>query len=311
MNALGQLPASAAEEVPDSPRPADGGPRAVSAGGWLFDAREFEEDPGSGDADLDAIITGLTSSAEACIALGFSYLPVMIPSKRNLINVTPSSDRAWVADLNARLRDVDDVELMSLFGVLRHARRHGRPYHRTDADWNDLGAFFVARALLKEARKTVPSLSPAPLADLHLRPLPGYRGTLIGARRFQLLGDELIECEADADPEDGIAIDASRLHARRMPVEMGLAQAGPAPVRIYGDPERDPQARIAVVGDAAALPVVVWLAERTRRTTLFCSRTAPLLQLEHERPPLVIHLAREADLRRNGWPSEAEIGPER
>jgi hypothetical protein len=240
---------------------------------------------------------GLTGSAGACAALGLSYLPVLIPAKRNLINVPPSGDRGWVAELNARLRDIDDVELMSLLGVLRHAHRHGRPYHRTDADWNDLGAFFVARALLKEAHKRVPALRPSALADLHLRAVDGYLGTLADAPKLHLLDGELVSREEDVESEEGVSIDASRLHARRMPVEPDLAGAGPAHVRVYANPVAEEDTHVAVVGDSAALPVVRWLAESTRRTTWFCSRALPLTQLELETPAVVIHLIRETDLR--------------
>lgn len=267
--------------------------QAVSAAGWLFDAREFG--PESCPADLDAIVAGLTVTAGGCTALGASYLPVLVPAKRNLINITPSSDRSWVAELNARLRDVDDVELMHLFGVLRHARRHGSPYHRTDADWNDLGAFFVARALLKEAHKRAPALVPPALADLHLRAVARYRGTLADAPKLELLDGELVRCELDVPGEVGVETDASRLRALRMPVESQLADIGGSRVRVYAVPEREDDARIAVVGDSAALPVVLWLAERTARTTFFSSNALPFAQLELEAPRVVIHLMRETD----------------
>lgn len=282
--------------------------QAVSVAGWMFDAREFGAAPASSPADLDPIVMGLTSSARACAALGFSYLPVMIPAKRVLVNVTPSGDRGWVAELNARLRDVDDVELMSLFGVLRHAHRHGHPYHRTDADWNDLGAFFVARALLKEAHKRVPALRPSALADLHLRAVDGYLGTLADAPKLALLDGELVPCEQEVEGEQGVVIDASRLHARRMPVESDLADAGPSYVRVYANPVADEDSHVAVVGDSAALPVVRWLAESTRRTTLFSSQDVPCNQLELETPPVVIHLLRETDLQ-SGWPAERPAPP--
>ncbi len=284
-----------------APTPAsDGGRRAVSAGGWLFDAREFE--PESCPADLGAIVAGLASAASECAALGASYLPALIPAKRDLINVTPSGDRGWVSELNARLRDVDEVELMSLFGVLRHAGRHGPPYHRGDADWNDLGAFFVARALLKEAHKRVPELVPAPLAELHVRAAEGYRGTLADAPELELLDGEPLSDELDGPVEDGVVIDASRLRALRMPVESQLAEAGPAHLRVYSNPASGADVRVAVVGDEdVSVPVALWLAERARRTTLFCSRALPLSQLELEAPAVVIQLMRETDLL-TGWP---------
>lgn len=277
-----------------------GARRAVNFEGWLFDAREFEPFLKPTAADLDAIVTGLTTTAEACAGLGLRYLPVLIPAKRNTTAAAPATDRSWIAELNARLRDVDDVELMNLLSVLRHASRHGRCYHRTDADWNDLGAFFIARALLKEAHKTVPALRPAPLDDLHLRSIPAYRGTLIDAPMLQLLDGELVDCEGDVDlepnVEEGTVLDASRLLARRMPVESHLASAGGAPMRVYANPERHQDACIAVAGDAAALPVVVWIAECARRVTFFSSRALPLSQLELELPKVVIHFVRETDL---------------
>lgn len=287
-------------EIVDHPeQPASAHSRAVSIAGWLFDAREFA--PESCPADLDSIVSGLATAAGSCAALGFGYLPALIPAKRNLINVTPSSDRGWVAELNARLRDVDDVELMTLFGVLRHASRHGPPYHRTDADWNDLGAFFVARSLLKEAHKRFPALRPPALADLHLRPVPGYRGTLAGAPKVELIDGELIACEPDIAAEDGIAIDSGRLRALRMPVESHLAQAGPTHMRVYACSAHEQEAHVAVLGDFGTLSVVQWFAESTRRTTFFSSPTLPLAQLELERPRVLIHLMRETDLL-SGWP---------
>lgn len=272
------------------------GRRAVDIAGWLFDAREFEPSPIPAPAGLDAIVTGLTTTAAACADLGVRYLPVMVPAKRNIVRAAPSSDRAWVAELNARVRDVDEVEIVNLVSVLRHAARHGPCYQRTDADWNDLAAFFVARALLKEASKIVPALRPQPVADLHLRPVPAYRGTLSDAPKLELMDDgELVSCEAEVDLEKGIAIDASRLCARRMPVEPRLAEAG-VTLRVYANPERDEDARVAVVGDPATLSVVLWIAERTRRTAFFSSRALPLSQLELELPKVVIHFMRETDL---------------
>ncbi len=291
----GDVRTADALETLDHPRPGASSDRqAVSIAGWLFDAREFA--PESCPAGLDAIVAALSDTTSRLAAFGTSYLPVLIPAKRNLINVTASGDRSWVAELNARLRDVDDVELIQLFGVLRHAGRHGPPYHRTDADWNDLGAFFVARALLKEAHKRIAALTPPPLADLHLRPLAGYRGTLAEVPRLEPLDGELISCELDGGAEDGVAVDHSHLHALRMPVEPDLERAGSSHLRVYANPERQDGLRVAVVGDSAALPVAVWLAERAARTTFFSCETVPFAQLELEAPSVLVHLMRETDL---------------
>jgi hypothetical protein len=44
------------------------------------------------------------------------------------------------------------------------------------------------------------------------------------------------------------------------------------------------------------MPVVLWLAECSGRTTFFCSEALPLAQLELEAPRVIIHLLRETDL---------------
>jgi len=96
--------------------------------------------------------------------------------------------------------------------------------------------------------------------------------------------------------EDGVVIDSSRLRARRMPVESDLAGAGSGHLRVYANPEREDEARIAVIGDSAALPLVLWLAERAGRTTFFSCEAPPFAQLELEAPSVLIHLVRETDL---------------
>src|ERR1700691_6239348 len=171
-------------DVPEPPTSAD--LRAVISDGWLFEIREFDPHPNPPPADLDAGVRILSATAEACAALGFRYVPVIVPAKRRVLSATPARDRRWVVELRARLHDVDEVDLLDLLPILRHVARHGATYHRTDSDWNDRGAFFVARALLKEAHKSVPALRPGALADLHLRPVLGYRGTLADAPKFEL-----------------------------------------------------------------------------------------------------------------------------
>lgn len=281
-------------KVPAAPAPQR--LRAVSFMDWLFDASEFEASPEPAPADLDAIVADLSATAATCATLGITYLPAIIPAKRRVVRLTPPLDRRWIAELKARIRDVDELELLDLLQVLRHADRHGATYHRTDPDWNDRGAFFVARALLKEAHKWVPTLKPPALADLHVLPLAGYLGSLADAPKCEFSDGEVIERELEVEAEDGVVIDAHELHALRMPVESHLAAAASTHLRVYANTACSEDAHIAVVGDAAALPVVTWLAERTRRTTFFWSDALPLTLLELDLPQVVIHLMREADL---------------
>jgi hypothetical protein len=285
--------------------------RALVAQGWLCDADEMLAREPVGEDRLAPIADALARSADACAALGIGYVPALIPRKRDVLAGPPAGEREWVAALNARLRDLDHVELLDLLGVLRDAARYGSAYHRTDADWNDRGAFFVARALLKEAHKRVPALRPPALSDLRLRQVPGYLGTLADAPKVHLLAGELVACESEVEAEHGVAIDPSSLRALRMPVERHLAEAGSIHLRVYADPEQDDSARLALVGDSAALALLPWLAERTSRTTFFWTDGLPLHQLELELPPVVLHLIREADLLAPEAPPERASRPHR
>lgn len=282
-------------KVPDPPAPRSDR-RAIREGAWFF--LEGEGRGSMSELVRAQTVAALVANAQRCGAQGIAYIPALIPSKRDVVLGSDKGERRGLAALRAALREVDEVELLDLLGVLRDCKRGGSPYHRTDADWNDRGAFFVARALLKEAHKRVPALSPPAVTELHVRPVPGYRGTLADVPQLEMQEGELMECNAEVPSEPGIALDPSRLRSLRMPVESYLAQAGDTHVRVYATPERDEEARVAVVGDEAALSLIPWLAERTSRTTFFHTRELPLAQLEVELPRAVLHLLRESDLTR-------------
>lgn len=282
--------------VPEPPNELDSLATVVSAG-WLFDARESWTGDAPSEGDLDRIAKELASVARTCTSLDIAYIPAIVPTKSQAIGLTPASERDSIVALIARLRDVDDVELIDLLPVLRDATHHGAPYNRTDVDWNARGAFFVTRALLKEAHKRFPALQAPPLSSLHLRTEPNYRGPLAGAPKLEMIGGESVPVELDVEAEEGVAIDAHSLRALRMPVESHLAEMSSAHVRVYAYPERVDDTRVSVVGDSAALALIPWLAEQTRRTTFFWAHAVPFAQLELEMPQVAFHLIREADLR--------------
>jgi hypothetical protein len=279
------------------PEPPERQRTALVAKGWLCDAEEIAARGPVAQERIERIAAALTGAADACTALGIGYVPVLIPRKRDVLTGAPAGERAWVAALSTSLRDLDHVELLDLLPVLRDAARYGAAYHRTDADWNDRGAFFAARALLKEAHKRVPALGPPALGDLRLRQVPGYRGTLAEVPKVQLIAGELTPCAHEIEAEYGVVIDPSGLRALRMPVERYLADGGCVHLRVYSAPEQDDHARLALIGDSAALALLPWIAERASRTTFFWTDGLPLDQLELELPPVVLHLMRESDLR--------------
>jgi hypothetical protein len=295
--------AAVADPPPREPRRAQRALRAVMIDGWLYDAREFEHSRSPSDVELDAIAASLAATAAACDAIGSLYMPVLVPAKRHLVGAGAAGDRRWVRALRARLRDLDEVELHDLLAVLRDATRHGPLYHRTDADWNDRGAFFAARAMLKEVHKRLPGLAPPALSELRLRAVGQYRGSLAEAALLQRAEEELVPCRAQVRAEEGVVIDAHALRALRMPLEPHLLDAGVGHVRVYVNPPHTGAAAdvnaapcLAVVGDAATLAVVRWLAERASRTIFFSSHALPLALIERERAPVVFHVIGEREL---------------
>ncbi len=263
------------------PPPPIAGDRAIVSDGWLLSFEEEEGRAAPEERAMDRLAALLTDNASRCAELGIAYIPALVPRKREVISAAPSPEREWVARLLARLRDIDTVELIDLLGVLRDgAARHGGAYHRTDADWNDRGAFYVARALLKEAHKRAPALRPPPLSQMHLRSVAEYRGTLAQAALYEVIAGELQPCaERAIEDEPGVVLDPASLSALRMPVEHALAQIGSVHLRVYAASHQDPHARLAILGDSAALALLPWLAEHTSRTTFFWTSELPLAQL--------------------------------
>ena len=95
--------------------------------------------------------------------LGVAYVPALIPRKRDVI-ARHVCRRARATHAENCRRGCATWTRSSCWICLQCCAtrpRHGAPYHRTDADWNDRGAFFVARALLKEAHKHEAGAAPA------------------------------------------------------------------------------------------------------------------------------------------------------
>lgn len=258
--------------------------------------------PKPSDAGLGVLVARLGATAEACAELGIGYVAACVPSKLQVVTegspVSVPGARPWLEELIERIRDIDELEILDLLPVLRHARRHGPGYQRSDCDWNDRGAFFVARALLKEAATRAPDLGRLPMTDLFVSSVPDYRGQLADATKLQLEGDRLVPATVDVPGEEGVAIDHARLRAERMPVERHLVGGEAVHVRLFTRAGASPGPSLSIVGDEACLPVFRWLAEGAGRTTFFWSPTPPMEPIELELPDFVFHLIRYGELPR-------------
>jgi hypothetical protein len=285
-------------EVPPPPEPP---PLRAVVGhdGWLFDAAELESLANPSAGELDRLAGTVQALATSCAEVGVTYVPACVPNKLQAVPegspVRTVDERPWLTGLRARLRDTDGVEVLDLLPVLADARRHGPCFHRSDPDWNDLGAFFAARALIKEAAKRVSLLKPPSLAALYLTRQPGYRGQLADAPRVATDGDR--PERSDFVAEERLEIDAAYLRAQRMPIERHLAGAD-VHVRLLAIDTTELSPRLSVVGDGTCLALLPWLAETVPRTTFFWALTPPMEPVELELPDAVLHLIRYRDLPR-------------
>lgn len=261
--------------------------------GWLFEAAELAPLPAPRPAELDRLRDCFRATHAAFAEIRIPYVLVRVPAKHLAIGPAgslygESAERLWVEPLIDLLRDEDGVEMLDLLPVLRACARHGSSFNRTDPHWNARGAFFVGRALLKEAHKRAPALAPPPLSQLHLRDVLGYRGPLaqpIGR------GSETVPHAA----EESVAPEEHRLQALRMPVEDHLVGDHQTHVRLYArEGSRGPG--LALVGDGCCEPLLPWLAECATRTTFFWADSPPMEPIELEMPAVVMHLVRDGAL---------------
>ncbi len=280
--------------------------RAVLApGGWLFDAADFQAPTPAPAAEVEELARRIEATSAALAAIGVHYLPVIVGPKAlvctGLVKSRLAAGHLWLDALRERLRESDSAELFPLVPPLRDATRRFSCYQRTNADWNDVGAFFAARALAKELAKRIPGLRPPSASELHLLQVHEYLGSLADATLHELIEDVLVPVDAEVKSESGVALDRRSMRALRMPLDDHLAAAEGVHRRLYLQaPEvRRPGSegiRLAVVGDGAALGPLAWLAECAERTTFWWSATLALDQLELELPHAVLHLIRMRDL---------------
>jgi len=288
--------------APVADPPVEGRSRAVlGLGGWLFHADDIQAPSSPAADEVGELAARIEATTAALAAIGVHYLPAVVGPKAlahtDIVEPRLAAGHLWLDALCERLRDSDGAELFTLMAPLRDAARRVACYHRTDADWNDVGAFFAAKALAKELAKRIPGLRPPVAGELHLLPVPGYLGSLADAMLHELIDEVLVPVEAEVEPEPGLALDRRSMRALRMPLEDHLASSDGVHTRLYAQAQDirrlgSEGIRLAVVGDGAALGPLAWLAECAERTTFWWSPTLPLDRLELELPHAVIHLIR-------------------
>ena len=196
--------------------------------------------------------------------------------------------------INTALRDVNGGELLDLLPALRHARRYGEVFNRTDSHWNHRGAFFGYRALLKEASKSVISLEPLLPSEAEFVRVQEFRGDLATKPKVSIVDGDFAEHPNEEEWEEDVdEVDALVLRARRMPAPEHLEVSPTRAPHLYEIAEAPELPRAVVLGDSSCLSLIPWLAEHFQRLVFLWTTTLPLEAIELEMPDILFHVISE------------------
>lgn len=300
--------------VPAPEDPPDPGDAAlVGKHGWLFPFDEahltvdqLQGAPLLAAAEVERSRDAIAQRRRQLKDLRIPYLFAVAPLKERVYGKFLPPGAALHADqplaeVDRALREVDGGEVFDLLPALREARRAGRAFPKTHSHWSETGAFFAYRELMREIGKRVVEL-PDPLRpeDAQFMPRSGFRGDLAGKPKVRLGEAGFAPAPAadgDGEWEEELDIaDVSRLRALRMPAPQHLeVTPGRAP-RLYEVADEPALPHAVLVGDAACLGLVPWLAEHFRRFVFLWAAELPLEAIELEMPDVVVHVISERQL---------------
>lgn len=291
----------------DEPTPDPGEAALVGQGGWLFLADRANLAPAQlggapllSDADVEARAEEMVERHRRMRQLRIPYMFAVAPMKERLCGkLLPEGASLHpgrpVPQLNAVLMQRNGGDIVDLHPILRQGGSGREVFPRTGSEWNDRGAFFAYRALMKEAGKRAVELGePLLEEEAHFSTRPGFRGDLADKTKVALAEGSFTPVEAEGDwEEEAEVVDVSNLKALRMPAPSHLeVTRGRAP-HLYEVPGRLDLPRAVLVGPACCLQLIPWLAEHFSRFVFLWTHELPLETLELEMPHVVIHVVPE------------------
>lgn len=213
-----------------------------------------------------------------------AFLFVLVPDKplmypKYMPDSLPRTGVEQPIDQLARhLWETTDLEVLDLRRPLQIGRRQERTYHRTDAHWNDWGAYVGYAAIVERLREMLPSMAGAKV-------IPAAHGSHVthgmGLASIVGLASVYHEERIDMKPVGARARPAPehRAHyderARRMvPIALGV--------------ENESLPRAVMFRDSYANALVPYLSENFRRILFVWERDVDPAVVEREKPDVVI-----------------------
>jgi hypothetical protein len=230
---------------------------------------------------------------------GIAFLWAMAPNKHTLYpehlpeTVAVPGDAVCRGELlSKQLGREAGVDFLDLRPVLLEAKAAHRVYHRTDTHWNQLGAFFGARAILKQVRARFPQVSEPSLEEFEVRRIfDEYGGNL----------SSLLSIYGLRFPEERYALAPHRGFVAR-PTEgtppIDPSWSGHRMKRLVMATGRPELPTAVMVHDSFGYALMPFIAEHFERTVfLHSSGSLDFPAIAAENPDLVIALFVEAKLR--------------
>lgn len=194
--------------------------------------------------------------------------------------------------LSRRLGPEMGVDFIDLRPVLLEAKATHRVYHRTDTHWNQLGAFFGARAILKRVSARFPQVSEPSLESFEVRKVVDeYGGNL--SSLLSIYGLRFPEERYALAPRDGFV---ARPTEGTPPIDPSWD--GHRKKRLVMETGRSELPTAVMVHDSFGYALMPVIAEHFERIVfLHSSGSLDFSAIDAESPDLVIALFVEAKLR--------------
>ncbi len=160
---------------------------------WLFYGGEevYYRSPLFKPEELEKLKNVLVQRRDWLAAQGIQYIFLVAPNKQSIYpEYLPDSIRYLPArsrldQLMDYLKQNSDLEIVDLRDEFRKAKASHQIYEKTDTHWNQIGAFYAYRAIMKRVARKFPSVKPLELSDFSVTAINQLGGDLARMLKLQ------------------------------------------------------------------------------------------------------------------------------
>jgi len=150
--------------------------------GWLYYAKDGDINMAEDyrgitlftDEQLKKINNNLKEQKNWLEARGIPFVLLFAPNKETIYpeylpaNIKKVQEKTRLEQLISYLKKNSDIDIIDLRNDLVNGKTQGSLYYVTDSHWNELGAFYGQKAIMKEVNKYFPKVKSKELSDFNL-----------------------------------------------------------------------------------------------------------------------------------------------